>query len=251
MLSDPGSKFDFGTLIAYLIPGYIAELILFALIDTLKILIHKVSFLDQVMWDTITVALVGAILTVLAYVLGLMLDMVAHPVTLKNELTQKNVAYQRSSANFRDFLKNTAIKNILHSAEGDILDTAKRDLFIDSMYYRLATPEIWARQNWHWAFYEFSRQMYLLCIPVSSILAFYTTLLVSFKTYPQVAMASVLWISLGVTVLISLLNWIVFRPLLKKAHNTDCEVHYRHRAWVVFSYLLEKEYFSNTTEKED
>jgi hypothetical protein len=250
MLSDPGSKFDFGTLIAYLIPGYIAEFVLFAFIDSIKILLYKVSFLDQVSWDAVTAALAGALLTLLAYMLGLILDMMAHPITLKNELKQKNLAYQRSASNFRGILKNAEIKNMLRSSKDDILDTAKRDLFIDSMYYRLATPEIWARQNWHWAFYEFSRQMHLLCIPASSISAFYATLLVSFKTFPKLGITSILLVSLGVTVLISLLNWFVFRPLLKKANDTDCEVYYRHRAWVVFSYLIENEYFGKTAEKE-
>lgn len=250
MIGDPGSKFDFGTLIAYLIPGYLAEFFLFALIDTTSILVYKESLLSEATWDLVTVAIAGALLSIIGYILGLFLDLIAHPITLSNELKLKDSAYKLSVNNFKSFIKNSEIRNILYSSEGDILDTSRRDLLIDSMYYRLATPEIWSRQNWHWAFYEFSRQMYLLSVPLAAVSAFYITSLVLLFISPKQESSIVIWISLGVTVIVSLINWFLLRPLLKRANKDDGEVYYRHRAWVLFSYLIENELMPKSANKE-
>lgn len=256
MISNPGSKFDFGTLIAYLIPGYILEFIAFCTVDSIYLLTLKKSLWPEINWSIAETALAFGALTILAYIFGLILDMFAHPLTQENELRMKNIAYEKAVNQFRGFIKNKAINNILIAAEKNTSDTEKRNLFIDSMFYRLATPEIWERQNWHWAFYEFSRQMCLLCIPTTTVAVFYVTVLVSFSYFSTFGMTSIILTTLGLTCLVMLVTWLGPQRLLRKARNADCVVYYRHRAWTIFAYLIEtellkKELSNNNNNDED
>ena len=240
MIGNPGAKFDFGTLIAYLIPGYIIEFSVFCMLDSLQIIFSNVSLIGNINWGVVEVVISGTLLTVLAYILGLLLDMVAHPITLHNEIRQKNEAYRAAAIQFKGFINDREISNILHASDSDKADVEKRNLFIDSMFYRFASPEIWARQNWHWAFYEFTRQMYLLCVPVAAVSGFYIPLALMLVVSAYTDMSQMILVSSVVMLFALLMGLFGIRPLFKRASDMDCLVYYRHRAWVVFAYLIEE-----------
>lgn len=239
MVSEPGSRLDFGTFIAYLIPGYILELLMFCIGDAIHTFITGKSFLTTVSWGATEIAAVSALLTLISYILGLLLDNIAHPLTLKNELRIKRMAYEEAVEQFKGLVKSDEVNKILYASKNDPADLNKRTLFIDSLFYRLSSPEIWARQNWHWAFYEFSRQVRLLFVPVVFAVSFYVTLVVVISTSPSFHPSYTALISAGTALLATVVGWFGPRRLLKRANDTDCKVYYRHRAWVVFAYLIE------------
>lgn len=237
MVKEPGSSFDFGTFIAYLVPGNIILLIWFCLCDALNILSTRQHLLASVTWGIPEVTLLVGVVTFGAYLFGLLLDLVAHPITLPNEMNIKKAAYTKAVADFNKLAKHARIRELLTSFEDNKKqqDNSQRDLFIDALYYRLASSNIWSRQNWHWAFYEFARQMNLLLIPAVVVLSFYVTLLVTINLDLGVSVL----IASGAAIVLALVAQAKPRKLLISARDTDCRVYYRHRAWVVFAYLME------------
>jgi len=139
MDSDPGSKLDFSTFIAYLLPGYIIAFYFLSFLDLLYILhgyweylnyfgdgvlspdgplppVHKSLFLPLTSLDTGKAALLIAVSLVIAYFAGLVFDICAHTRTLKEELRHKRTAYQDSFQRFSSLLRNESLKTYLNAA---------------------------------------------------------------------------------------------------------------------------------------
>jgi hypothetical protein len=139
MDSDPGSKLDFSTFIAYLLPGYIIAFYFFSFLDLLYLLqgywdylnhfsdgtlspdgplppLHKSLILPFTSLDTGKAALLVAVSLVIAYFAGLVFDICAHTRTLEDELRHKRSAYQDSFRRFSSLLKNESLKTYLNAA---------------------------------------------------------------------------------------------------------------------------------------
>lgn len=129
--------------------------------------------------------------------------------------------------------------------------TTRRDRFIDAMFYRLASGEVWGRQNWHWVFYEAVRNLALLLVPATMIVTFYAMLRMFSSNLSHFMIWSMLSISdlvtvpaillvIGTTAVASILVWLGPQRFLKNERDGNCEVYYRHRAWIVLAYLIDQ-----------
>jgi len=178
--------------------------------------------------------------------LGLILDNIAHPISLQSELSAKESAYKEAldlfqgllNEHFTAMLSDPEIKSFLMTFNTSSNNLASCTFFIDMMFYRLASPEVWGRQNWMWSFYELSRQLTLLLIPVTVVIGFYATLLIMISISTNIIL-----ILIVPTVMAALLTSIVWispvRRLFDENRSAGCRVYHRHRAWIVFAYLIE------------
>src|SRR5947209_10690212 len=117
MTNDPGSRLDFGTFMAYLMPGYILAFLLFCLGDITAVLISGRSLIFRAStWGLAEITLATIISVLISYFLGLVLDAVAHPLTLQSELRAKEDAYKDAIEQFRELL-NVQLKGILQGKE--------------------------------------------------------------------------------------------------------------------------------------
>jgi len=258
MTNDPGSRLDFGTFIAYLMPGYILAFLLFCLGDITTVLISGRSLIfGASTWGLVEITLATIISVPISYFLGLVLDAVAHPLTLQSELRAKEDAYKDAIEQFRELL-NVQLKGILQGKEIEPFlstlstsssDLATRDFFIDMMFYRLASSEVWARQSWHWSFYEMLRQLGLLFVPATAIISFYIVLLIEVSTSLRFNLIVTLMIPIGLAGLLTFFGWISpARRFLQEERDLSCRIYYRHRAWVVFAYLIDIGLLTNSQE---
>jgi len=174
MVHDPGSSLDLGTFIAYVLPGYVIEGLLLLIWDTAYFFFTGQLYVIPGDIGAGGLAVAVIILTVLAYVIGLVLDTVAHPLAYRSEMAAKDVAYSTAVTQLQSLVRNEEARTILTSnvSGSGGHGTSQRDRFIDAMFYRLASSEVWGRQNWHWAFYEAVRNFELLALPASAVLTF-------------------------------------------------------------------------------
>lgn len=137
MEGDPGQRLDFSTLIAYLLPGFVVEAVVISLIDSLHILARSSQAgalgLNSSLFLRLqceanggrsielgAVALLLAALLGIAYFIGLVLDMCAHPRTLTHELTSKRKAYKRSFERFASLIDHDWLTRFIQAdAETD------------------------------------------------------------------------------------------------------------------------------------
>lgn len=236
MIGDPGSKFDFGTFVAYLIPGLLVEFVLLFAFDGIKIIITRHSIFYQLSLDLADTAAIVTIMAFLGYFLGLILDMIAHPLTLNDEIAEKERAYSDVLSQFSGITDNPQVVVIV----SNIQDRDKRKVFIDSLSYRVSNEQNWARQNWHWAFYEFNRQIHMLIFLILCVVPAYFIIFMLATANYNIDMILLLGAGFATVIISFLLVKYRVEPFLRDARNTDCYVYYRHRAWIVFAYLIEK-----------
>ncbi len=258
MVNDPGSSFDLGTFIVFLLPGYIWEFLIFCIFDTAVILWTGKSLISSLHPDVGSVAVSLIVLTALGYVIGFVMDTLEHPRADKDEMHAKDAAYTDAINDLCPLVKNAEMKAVLLAQrdQGEKIGSARRDRFLDAMFYRLATSEVWSRQNTHWAFYEALRNLVSLLKYMATIPAFYIALLI-IATQTQVSSVTstvdilsvslpALGVALAAAVLICIL---VFAPPLRlqkriaQERDTDCYVYYRHRAWLVLAYLIDRDLY--------
>jgi len=239
MVNDPGSSFDLGTFIAFLLPGYIWEFLIFCVFDTAVILWTGKSLISSLHPDVGFVAVSLIVLTALGYVIGFVMDTLEHPRADKDEMHAKDAAYTDAINDLGPLVKNAEMKAILLAQrdQGEKVESARRDRFLDAMFYRLATSEVWSRQNTHWAFYEALRNLVSLLKYMATIPAFYIALLIiatqtqAFSVTSTVDILSVSLPALGVALAAAVLICIlVFAPPLRlqkrvaQERDTDCYV---------------------------
>lgn len=275
MVREPGAQLDFGTFIAYLLPGYLLEVLLFCVIDTISIIAWRYSLVPEIAKlakpDALEMIIFLVVTGLGAYFLGLVLDVVGHYIARPSEADSKNSAYGQAIADFEEFavefpsdplqrvLKSPGkgpskedwsfwhrVRSLFTSRRAEAYTPDPRGAFIDSMYYQLASPQVWARQNWHWAFYEFSRQGWVLCWPTALVLTAYALAAIvrlsSMSTIEKVGLS----ILVGLLI-VGLIGIILYRFFIKH-RDQNCESYYRHRAWVVLAYLVENDVLAKARE---
>lgn len=275
MVREPGAQLDFGTFIAYLLPGYLVEILLFCLIDTISIIVWRYSLVPEIAElarpDALEMIIFLVVTGLGAYFLGLVLDVVGHYIAWSSEADSKRIAYSHAIADFEEFVvefPSDPLKRVLASSSRDpskedwsfwhrvrsLFESRKvepytpnpRGAFIDSMYYQVASPQLWARQNWHWAFYEFSRQGWILCWPTALVLTTYA--LAAIVRLSSVSTAARIALSIVAGLLsVGLVGVILYRFFIKH-RDQNCESYYRHRAWVVLAYLVENDVLAKARE---
>lgn len=247
MIGEPGSKLDFSTFISYILPGYILEYCFYAILDIVNIYFHAnkplTSMFPQPGVAVATFTVAASLL--LAYFLGLVLDFWAH--TEKNlgrlEQNKKTEAYESVLGSLKHLVDQQKLEGLFgKTAEGSADDAAKAGdkvkKFIDAMFYRLATEEIWARQNWSWAFYESSRQLCLLVFPLFILGAYHVSLLLVYF-FSGGAKTPIRYLVPSAVAVLSGLFARRVRRHIKEERDIVCRAYYEHRAYVVFAYLIQ------------
>lgn len=238
MIGEPGSKLDFGTFIAYVLPGYLIEVCIFVLVDVVsylkfnKLLITRIPELGI---GRATVLIVVSLLV--AYFFGLVLDICAHPYYEEEEAAEREKIYDETFAQFKGLIGVEDIKQVLMTTNAENTFSNLR-VFIESMFYRIATPELWARQNWSWSFYEASRQLNLLIVPLTLSSAFDASLYFFNFVFPVLSPRLTILFSVGMT---AIAVWAVvhfIKPKIARERSMMWTHYYRHRAGVVFAHLV-------------
>lgn len=262
MINEPGASLDLGTFISYLLPGYLLEALCFCVVDSVVIMTNGKSLLSNAHWGTGTVAVGVILLSILSYLLGLVLDTVAHPRAYDDEMCAKDAAYTNAIGELGPLLPLSPVSAIMVAprSESEPLGGSQRDRLIDALFYRLATPQIWARQNAQWAFYEALRNLGMLLTYMVAIPAFYITMLIIIAPHPSKTTIKIIHGSGDLTVptwalafgVAALVSFLLFMPPLRlhkrirSERDNDCRIYYRHRAWVVLGYMIDRS-LSNST----
>jgi len=234
-MGQPGEKIDLSTFIAYLLPGFIVESLVFALADSLNLIVSRKSLLINIVFnDAARLVVLGAVLVILGYFLGVLIDMYAHVFTGKYENARKNEAYQDVVKDLGGYVKDRKLKLLLLEQKDNSYRT--RNTFIDAMYYQYATSNHWSRQNWSWSFYEASRNLVILFMPTFLIWSLYISVATMIGFSIETGLTIV--ISLATSVIISIIMWRFPYRQLKDYRDTICRVYHRHRAYVVLSALI-------------
>jgi hypothetical protein len=171
-MDEPGKKLDFSTFIAYLLPGFLVQVVIFALVDSFNVVVSGRSFVPGILslQEPLLLAGLSAVMAIAGYFLGLIIDLYAHHFTGAYENRYKNDAYSEVIEPFREMMDET-LRGILVDDSSQAV--SYRNTFIDMMFYHYATPQHWARQNWSWSFYEAARNLVILFLPIMLVLPFY------------------------------------------------------------------------------
>lgn len=234
-MGQPGEKIDLSTFIAYLLPGFIVQLIIFSLLDSVYYIVNRASLVSAILSMAVPHLLaVGAALIVLGYFLGLLIDLYSHTFTVQYETDRKNEAYQEVISDLQEIIKKTSHSELL---KGDTQDAIKkRNTYIDTMFYHYATPSQWLRQNWSWSFYEAARDLVILFLPTVFFLSFYATIIIAIILCED-GLAAIAISSIAATIM-TLIVKKYFYQRLKDYRDTICRVYHRHRAYVVLGTII-------------
>jgi hypothetical protein len=252
VFNEPGSRLEFGTLIAYILPGYIVEFCVFSALDLLNMFFGSGA---SVLSRLLTLGAAGAAILVggsglLAYFLGLIMDICAHRVFGDEETELKYETYRDAVGRLRCLIKVRDLYDFVdfvstNPSKSDVvekIDEKKQrdcEVLIDALFYRVATAEIWARQNWSWSFYEASRQLSFLLTPLTFFVGLYSSFLL-FGLFKQPYDGLALIISLLAAISLAVLVWRFPRKLVGEYHETLCKSYYYKRAYVVLAYFIER-----------
>lgn len=247
MTGEPGSKLDFSTFISYILPGYILGFCFYSIFDIFNIYLHtgRPVAVQVKLPGAASTALIIAASALLAYFLGLMLDALAHTSKSNQRLedNHKAAAYINTTKYLVELVVETRIQSLLSKslldADNNVTeDYRKVEKFIDAMFYRLATAEVWARHNWSWAFYEATRQLTWLLVPFFFVVAYWATLNLIY--FFSGGVFSNLWYYLPpVVALVFLIVALLLSPKVREESRITCQSYYNQRVRLVFAYLTQ------------
>ena len=238
-MGEPGERLDLSTLIAYLLPGLLVQVVIFALVDSYNVVVRGNSAIPGILsTGTAGLAGLGVVIVVVGYFFGLIIDLYAHTFTGGYEDRFKSEAYSEVIGPFRELLGET-LQNIL--VDNTSQAVGKRNVFIDTMFYHYATSQHWERQNWSWSFYEAARNLVILFLPITLILPLYASVLA--VTNIGLSGRDAAGVSVIVALAIAIVSFVGPYRWLKSYRETICKVYHRHRAYIVLGVLLDRALF--------
>jgi hypothetical protein len=136
-------------------------------------------------------------------------------------------------------------QNLARLAEGVITPGAAANnvvIFVDAIFYKMATSEVWGRNNWWWSFYEAARQLNTLTRPRYIWLIFLycgvVLVLLFLRAFdPPSALAGALLIAAG----LFLWSWRKLHRSIKQYQSEMCSFYHGYRADFVFGHLIQSE----------
>jgi hypothetical protein len=207
----------FEILVSYLVPGAFVTLDILMIWDLAT---HSRPMLLALLpsFDLVRLTIILVLSLIASFPLGLITDLLGHlwyGPSKENAVKMNAYTQSHTSSTFDQQLRLYSF----HTLAKLLSREDRRTEWIDAIFYSMASPQLIARHEWTWSFFEFHRNLTLLWPPTSVLIAAYL-----FRYYSQP--------------LALLLSVLAFLSIPIKVHSDDLlQFYYRTRLRAALAYL--------------